>query len=322
MQTISRNLTPNNIRSEDYSRRGFLRTAGALALGGLAAYGLSRIPLSYGQSYTAATSSTEEEPTLTVPLAERPLSTTDLTNKTWLNSNAWQDSLELQFGDINSIYGYIRCKHGGNPKYLSLLVDSVTDTAEKPYGGVGVDLDSQNKRFLKGRDGNYIDPSLPRTTGFYTALLLFNSPGGQLRDVDVGDPGHPGVNFPSGTLYFDWARGPSPITGNDQSRSNPHFLVCLLISESVFASTESGFKMNIYGTEQVSLNGTDFPAGPEGEGYPDLWMYRTSLSSAPVNELPLSALLASGLVAAALVALGIYKRISGRKIHSKATDPN
>jgi len=205
---------------------------------------------------------------------------------------------------------------------LSLLLDAASDTAEKPYGGVGIDLDAQNKRFLKDRDGNYIDPSLPGTTGFYNALLLFNSPGGLLRDVDLGDPNHPGVNFPTGTLYFDWARGPSPITNNDQSRSNPHFLVCLLVSENMFSTAESGFKMDVFGTEQVALYGTPFPQGPEGGEYPDLWMYRTSLSAEPINELPLPFLLVGGFAAAALIGLGTYKKIARRKSLSDIMNRN
>jgi hypothetical protein len=191
-----------------------------------------------------------QEEEVDVPYSLRFLGPSDfiLQTKTWMSAGFWDDSIETHFYPYPypERYAYLRCKWGRKEGFegLALLIDDVTDTAEKPDGFVPISFDTYNMRMTVQ------DPSVPDTPGFYSAFIEFISAGGSLED-EFGYPAMksmaPGNPFPNGTFYYTWGRMPSPVSNKDPNRLKPHTIYCFLISKSLLTSKypDIGFQMRL-----------------------------------------------------------------------------
>jgi hypothetical protein len=238
----------------------------------------------------------QEEPTLAVPLASKPLGPEDLKNENWLKAEYWEDSLEVPFpGNRPERQVYLRVKESRHETFpnFSVLVEAVTDTAEKPFGYVSSVFDTENMRY------EVKDPTVPKTKGVYIANIEFESPGGRL----INHPMSAGNPFPSNKFYYAWKRGPSPIAGSDEVRLKPHVLYSFLFSTEFLMRkyNEIGFHTRVHESEGVN-NYLTYPAS-----YKDY--VKMSRSGIPIPELPWPAVaLVGGMAAAALAARKMNRR--------------
>jgi hypothetical protein len=270
----------NDARYNPSTRRQILETggkvvAGAVLVGG-AAYIASRLPLAYAQ---------EEQ--VEARVATNPLGPEDLKNGNWLKPEYWDGTCEYAFMPHTSQkYGFFRLLDSEHPNFpnLAILVDSVTDTSEKPFSEVSLGFDTYNMRY------QIKDPGVPGTPGYYSAFIAFRSSGNPvLYDAWAGNPLAPGHPFPSGKIRYTWARGSSPIPGNDENRLKDHFLEAIMIDKKLLTekANEIGFRMTLH---QTSSNDLEFSPG------------KLVFSGIPVPEIPWPALALGGTVGVAALA--------------------
>lgn len=224
-------------------------------------------------------------------LATNPLGPEDLKNRNWLKPEYWEGTNEYSLMPSTSKkYGFFRLLDSEHPKFpnLAILVDGVTDTDEKPLSGISFGFDTYNKRY------EVKDPGVPRTLGYYAAYIGFHTPGGTLYDQYQGHSASPGNNFPNNTLHYTWARGSSPIPGNDENRLKPHFLEGLVISKELLTevSSDIGFRISLF--QNSTVPPIKFPSIDS--------LGKLVFSGVPVPEIPWPVAVAAGGVAAALLA--------------------
>jgi len=267
--------------AEKISRRGYCKAIGAAAL---AAYVGSKLPRAEAQ----------DEYKIDVPIALKPLLPEDLENGNWLKAEAWEDSIEKPYYPNISGKNYFRFKWG--EEWTAALVDAVTDTDEKPYGGVDFSFDTYKLGESKGK-----------TPGFYTTRAWFDSPGGNLKDAAqerpdllVGDP------FPPNTLHYTWSRGQSPIAGDNEARLKPHVLYGFLFSTKLLTSR---YNEILFHTFLRDSKGTFFR-------YPPGTYTKLNFSTIPIPELwHLAAILAIVLAGTS----GVNKIVRERKAITNST---
>jgi hypothetical protein len=172
---------------------------------------------------------------------------------------------------------------------LAVLVDAVTDTAEKPNGHIGFGFDTQNKRY------DVKDPTKHGTPGYYSTYVGFTPPGGSLRDRWLTDPSSPGIDFPPGKIHFTWSHGPSPIPNDDETRLKPHVLYYFMFSKQLLTNKydEIGFRTDLYQTGEIFTP----MVIPNMTGHAKM-----SFSPIPIPELPWPAIALGCTVGAAALA--------------------
>jgi len=281
------------------SRRRFLKISAATTAAAGTALLLSQLPFGSGQQY--------QEEVLEVPYSTKPLSPSDIQGKgsmynpsRWTGADMWADSAEVQFYPRSSPdrQGYLRYKWGKKDSFegLALLVDAVTETVEPPATLAAIAFDTYNNRL------NVPEPA--NTPGFYAAAIGFNPPG-QLHDLFVGFSGAPGLQFPVGTLYYNWARAPSPIANNDEIRLKPHVLICILLSKKLLTTKyeEIGARFLLKQTKDDFIS-MGFPE----RGYANMSFPEVSIPELPNYAIVRDMFAALGMAAVAPYAFKLLKR--------------
>jgi hypothetical protein len=215
----------------------------------------------------------QEEPNLDIPYASKPVTPVDLGSGDWMKPEMWEDSIEVAYypNVLDKKEAYLRLKWDDNN--LAVLVDAVTDTAEKPFGSVRFGFDTYNMR------KEVKDPTVPGTPGYYSLYVGFVSPGGPLKNYYAGNPQAPGHPFPSEDLHYTWSRGPSPIANDNEVRLKPHALYCFLFSKKLLTSkyNEIGFHTFLGESQQPTIR-LAYPPSP-------LEYASAKFSTIPISEL-------------------------------------
>jgi hypothetical protein len=252
------------------------------------------------QTQQAPEQAVEEEPTLAVPLASKPLGPEDLDNGNWLNGESWEDSLEVPFYDNRpERRAYLRVKESRHEKFpnFSVLVDAVTDTAEKPFtSSAAFAFDTENIRY------NNLNNLTKPNNGVYVLCVFFKTRGGPPVNIWAKDP----QAFPSSEFCHKWSRGPSPIPGSDEARLKPHVLYGFLFSmnrlTNNYENSNIGLHLGVMESESILP-----PLSYSNSIYANF--RKTSFSGIPIPEFPWPTLvLAGGTVAAALATRRFTRR--------------